>query len=72
MAMATKAKLLARELKETKEALVVAKQRCTQLEEENKTIRESLNHGIKLDEEDLVLYNFSTSYEFLIASVFLS
>jgi uncharacterized coiled-coil DUF342 family protein len=55
MAMATKAKLLARELKEAKAALVVAKQRHTQLEEENRMIRESLHHGIKLDEEDLVL-----------------
>ena len=56
MAMATKAKLLSRELKEAKAALMIAKQRCAQLEEENKTIREGFCNGLKLDDEDLVLY----------------
>lgn len=51
MAMAAKAKLLLRELKEAKADLAMARDRCAQLEEENKSIRESLSSG---HEEDLV------------------
>ncbi|MCO5553681.1 hypothetical protein L7F22_007207 [Adiantum nelumboides] len=54
MAMAAKAKLLLRELKEAKADLAAAKDRCVQLEEENRIIRASINNGLKPDEEDLV------------------
>eukprot|EP00250_Pteridium_aquilinum_P010682 c19561_g1_i1 orf=731-1894(+) len=60
MAMAAKAKLLLRELKEAKAELAMARDRCAQLEEENKTIRESLSSGLKLDDEDLVRIQLET------------
>ncbi|KAK3119600.1 hypothetical protein QOZ80_9AG0672700 [Eleusine coracana subsp. coracana] len=51
-AMAAKAKLLLRELKSVKADLAFAKQRCTQLEEENKLLRESKQKGSKPEEDD--------------------
>lgn len=57
MAMAAKAKLLLRELKEAKADLAMARDRCAQLEEENKSIRESLSSG---HEEDLVRIQLET------------
>lgn len=54
MAMATKAKLLLRELKGVKTDLAFTKARCTQLEEENKRLRESIDKGSRHEEDDLV------------------
>lgn len=54
MAMATKAKLLLRELKTVKADLAFAKERCRQLEQENKIIRESREKGGTLEDDDLV------------------
>ncbi|CAN6872288.1 hypothetical protein Bca4012_076783 [Brassica carinata] len=45
MATAAKAKLLLRELKTVKADLAFAKQRCSQLEEENKRLRDNLEKG---------------------------
>ncbi|KAK6928628.1 hypothetical protein RJ641_004833, partial [Dillenia turbinata] len=45
MAMATKAKLLLRELKTVKANLAFARERCAQLEKENKILRESREKG---------------------------
>ena len=56
-AMAAKAKLLLRELKSAKADLAFAKQRCAQLEEENKMLRETKQKGRKTEEDDdLVLF----------------
>lgn len=54
MAMATKAKLLLRELKGVKTDLAFTKARCTQLEEENKRLRENVDKGERHEEDDLV------------------
>ncbi|KAL6905739.1 hypothetical protein ACP4OV_003340 [Aristida adscensionis] len=51
-AMAAKAKLLLRELKSVKADLAFAKQRCAQLEEENKILREAKQKGSKTEEDD--------------------
>ncbi|XP_066355852.1 uncharacterized protein [Miscanthus floridulus] len=51
-AMAAKAKLLLRELKSVKADLAFAKQRCAQLEEENKLLRETKQKGTKTEEDD--------------------
>lgn len=58
MATAAKAKLLLRELKTVKADLAFAKQRCSQLEEENKILREGCEKGDNPADDDLVLYNF--------------
>lgn len=50
--MATKAKLLLRELKTVKADLAFAKLRSTQLEEENKMLRETKQKGVKTEEDD--------------------
>ncbi|THF99931.1 hypothetical protein TEA_002459 [Camellia sinensis var. sinensis] len=60
MAMAAKAKLLLRELKTVKADLAFAKERCAQLEEENRIIRESLEKGDNPEDDDLV-FAFSCS-----------
>ena len=52
--MAAKAKLLLRELKTVKADLAFAKERCAQLEEENKMLRESYDKGDNLEDDDLV------------------
>ncbi|KAM0895426.1 hypothetical protein ACQ4PT_023836 [Festuca glaucescens] len=51
-AMAAKAKLVLRELKTVKADLAFAKQRCSQLEEENKMLRETKQKGVKTEEDD--------------------
>jgi len=59
-AMAAKAKLLLRELKTVKADLAFAKERCAQLEEENKLLRECRDKGDTLEDDDLV---FSSSID---------
>lgn len=59
MAMAAKAKLLLRELKMVKSDLAFAKQRCAQLEEENKVLRENRSGDSQTDDDDLVSILFS-------------
>ncbi|KAL5727595.1 hypothetical protein ACHQM5_000774 [Ranunculus cassubicifolius] len=54
MAMTAKAKLLLRELKTVKADLAFAKERCNQLEEENKILRESREKGDRPEDDDLV------------------
>lgn len=54
MATAAKAKLLLRELKTVKADLAFAKERCSQLEEENKRLRESREKGVNRADDDLV------------------
>lgn len=54
MAMAAKAKLLMRELKTVKADLAFAKDRCAQLEEENRMLRENREKGDDADDDDLV------------------
>ncbi|KAK9159358.1 hypothetical protein Scep_005932 [Stephania cephalantha] len=53
MAMAAKAKLLLRELKTVKADLAFAKERCAQLEEENRMLRESRDKGVNPEDDDL-------------------
>ncbi|KAI3450203.1 hypothetical protein Pfo_006868 [Paulownia fortunei] len=54
MAMAAKAKLLLRELKTVKADLAFAKERCAQLEEENRILRESREKGDNPEDDDLI------------------
>lgn len=54
MAMAAKAKLLLRELKTVKADLAFAKERCAQLEDENKVLRENRERGDNPEDDDLV------------------
>jgi len=66
-AMAAKAKLLLRELKSVKADLAFAKQRCAQLEEENKLLRETKQKGSKTGEDDdLVIFFLSNLFVFLL------
>lgn len=60
--MAAKAKLLLRELKTVKADLAFAKERCAQLEEENRILRESREKGDNPEDDDLVS-NLSTLYK---------
>ncbi|GFP99781.1 hypothetical protein PHJA_002122200 [Phtheirospermum japonicum] len=53
MATAAKAKLLLRELKTVKADLAFAKQRCSQLEEENKILREAREKGVFPADDDM-------------------
>lgn len=55
MATAAKAKLLFRELKTVKADLAFAKQRCSQLEEENRILREARAKGDNPADDDMVL-----------------
>ncbi|KZV29404.1 hypothetical protein F511_18522 [Dorcoceras hygrometricum] len=48
MATAAKAKLLLRELKTVKADLAFSKERCSQLEEENRILREARDKGVKI------------------------
>jgi hypothetical protein len=66
MAMAAKAKLLLRELKTVKADLAFAKDRCAQLEEENKILRVNRERGDNQDDDDLVciLFSWPTSFFF--------
>ncbi|KAJ6708493.1 hypothetical protein OIU85_028729 [Salix viminalis] len=60
MATAAKAKLLLRELKTVKADLAFSKQRCSQLEEENKILRESCEKGSIADDDDLIRLQLET------------
>ncbi|KAL1332355.1 hypothetical protein HN51_061168 [Arachis hypogaea] len=60
MAMAAKAKLLLRELKTVKADLAFAKDRCAQLEEENKILRENRERGDNHDDDDLIRLQLET------------
>lgn len=57
MAMASKAKMLLRELKTVRGDLTFLRDRCSQLEEENRRLRESVVKGTRPDEDDLVNYS---------------
>ena len=52
--MAAKTKLLLRELKTMKADLAFAKERCAQLEEENRILQESINNGDNPEDDELV------------------
>lgn len=60
MATAAKAKLLLRELKTVKADLTFAKERCAQLEEENKILRESCAKGNNPADDDLIRLQLET------------
>lgn len=60
MAMASKAKLLFRELKTVRADLAFLRERCTQLEEENKRLRDSVATGVRHEEDDLVRLQLET------------
>ncbi|XP_068668825.1 uncharacterized protein [Aristolochia californica] len=60
MAMAAKAKLLLRELKTIKADLAFAKERCAQLEEENRILRESHEKGDTPEDDDLIRLQLET------------
>ncbi|XP_075636235.1 uncharacterized protein LOC142608361 [Castanea sativa] len=60
MAMAAKAKLLLRELKTVKADLAFAKERCAQLEEENKILRENRERGSNPEDDDLIRLQLET------------
>ncbi|KAE9598874.1 hypothetical protein Lal_00022628 [Lupinus albus] len=60
MAMAAKAKLLLRELKTVKAGLAFAKDRCAQLEEENKVLRENRERGDRQEDDDLIRLQLET------------
>jgi hypothetical protein len=64
MATAAKAKLLLRELKNVKADLAFAKARSSQLEEENKLLREreGSDKGLNHNDDDLVLISFLFTY----------
>ncbi|XP_062180876.1 uncharacterized protein LOC133885218 [Phragmites australis] len=59
-AMAAKAKLLLRELKTVKADLAFAKERCAQLEEENKMLRESYDKGDNPEDDDMIRLQLET------------
>ncbi|KAG6415533.1 hypothetical protein SASPL_122945 [Salvia splendens] len=54
MATTAKAKLLMREMNTVKADFAFAKDRCAQLEEENRMLRESLEKGDNPDDDDLI------------------
>ncbi|XP_009589512.1 uncharacterized protein LOC107776964 [Nicotiana tabacum] len=60
MATAAKAKLLLRELKTVKADLAFAKQRCSQLEEENKILREAREKGDNPADDDMIRLQLET------------
>ncbi|KAK3017742.1 hypothetical protein RJ639_005058 [Escallonia herrerae] len=60
MATAAKAKLLLRELKTVKADLAFAKQRCSQLEEENKILREAREKGDYPADDDMIRLQLET------------
>lgn len=79
MAMAAKAKLLLRELKTVKADFAFAKERCAQLEEENKILRENRERGDSPEDDDLVSIFFLSSlvvffglFSFTLASSFVN
>ncbi|XP_050216944.1 uncharacterized protein LOC126667871 [Mercurialis annua] len=60
MAMAAKAKLLLRELKTVKADFAFAKERCAQLEEENRILREHRERGDSPEDDDLIRLQLET------------
>uniref|UniRef100_A0A803QBK4 Uncharacterized protein n=1 Tax=Cannabis sativa TaxID=3483 RepID=A0A803QBK4_CANSA len=60
MATAAKAKLLLRELKTVKADLAFAKERCSQLEDENKILRENREKGDHRADDDLIRLQLET------------
>lgn len=60
MAMAAKTKLLLRELKTFKADLAFAKERCAQLEEENRILRESKEKGDNPEDDELIRLQLET------------
>lgn len=62
MAMAAKAKMLLRELKTVRGDLTFLRDRCSQLEEENRRLRESVVKGTRPDEDDLVIFTVSLTF----------
>ncbi|KAK6152557.1 hypothetical protein DH2020_015192 [Rehmannia glutinosa] len=66
MATAAKAKLLLRELKTVKADLAFAKQRCSQLEEENKILREAREKGVNPADDDMVLNYYISDFLILL------
>ena len=62
MAMAAKAKMLLRELKTVRGDLTFLRDRCSQLEEENRRLRESVVKGTRPDEDDLVIFTISLTF----------
>ncbi|XP_039136181.1 uncharacterized protein LOC120273589 [Dioscorea cayenensis subsp. rotundata] len=58
--MAAKAKLLLRELKTVKADLAFVKQRCNQLEDENKVLRENREKGARHEDDDLIRLQLET------------
>ncbi|KAK3444739.1 hypothetical protein EUGRSUZ_A00820 [Eucalyptus grandis] len=60
MATAAKAKLLLRELKTVKADLAFSKLRCSQLEEENKSLRESREKGANPADDDMIRLQLET------------
>lgn len=60
MATAAKAKLLLRELKTVKADFAFAKERCSQLEAENKILRESREKGGNPADDDLIRLQLET------------
>lgn len=60
MATAAKAKLLLRELKTVKADLAFAKERCSQLEEENKILREARDKGDYPADDDMIRLQLET------------
>lgn len=65
MAMAAKTKLLLRELKSYKADLAFAKERCAQLEEENRILRESMENGDNPEDDELVCPFILISFSFI-------
>ncbi|KAL3531585.1 hypothetical protein ACH5RR_005106 [Cinchona calisaya] len=60
MATAAKAKLLLRELKTVKADLAFAKQRCSQLEDENRILREAREKGDNPADDDMIRLQLET------------
>ncbi|KAK1412472.1 hypothetical protein QVD17_33752 [Tagetes erecta] len=60
IATAAKAKLLLRELKTLKADLAFAKERCSQLEEENKMLHESLEKGDHPTDDDMIRFQLES------------
>ncbi|KAI3759968.1 hypothetical protein L1987_50355 [Smallanthus sonchifolius] len=60
IATAAKAKLLLRELKTLKADLAFAKERCSQLEEENKMLREAREKGDHRTDDDMIRFQLET------------
>ncbi|XP_073281733.1 uncharacterized protein [Primulina huaijiensis] len=60
MATAAKAKLLLRELKTLKADLTFSKERCSQLEEENRILREARDKGVNPADDDMIRLQLET------------